>query len=66
MRMIRQLHAGLVVVLVAAGSACAPSEPTIEQNIEATNAAAKQAWQQQRAPQTVEQLRDRALHQTDS
>lgn len=53
---------GLIGALVA----CAPSEPTIEQGVEATNAAAKQAWQQPRAPQTLDQLRDRAMHQTDT
>jgi hypothetical protein len=66
MGMIRQLHFGLALGLIGALSACAPSKPTIEQSVEATNAAAKQAWQQPRAPQTVDQLRDRALHQTDT
>jgi hypothetical protein len=64
--MIRQLHVGLAVGLIGVLSACAPSEPTIEKSVEATNAAAKQAWQQPRAPQTVDELRDRALHQADS
>jgi hypothetical protein len=64
--MTRHLQFGLALGLIAALSACAPSQPTINHGVEATNAAAKQAWQQPRAPQTVDELRDRALHQADS
>jgi hypothetical protein len=66
MGMTRQLRFGLALGLIAALSACAPSKPTIDQGVEATNAAAKQAWQQPRAPQTVDELRNRAMHQADS
>ena len=62
----RQLRFGPMLGLIGALSACAPSQPTIEQGVEATNAAAKQAWQQPRAPQTLDQLRDRAMHQADT